>query len=170
MKQLKSLIISLIIVISSTGCLAENKVKQVWWVTIKLEATDKVLTNQSVSDFNSEWKYASFLTNQLVKNKITKNEFDDFMATEFTFELKQDLNKNGKLDTVKVGVFKTKENTEGIFLSIFEYGKLIKTLQDNNSKNFSALISHNNVVKWYRCMECGNFETLVWTGSSYFLE
>ena len=170
MKQIKPLIISLIIAISSSGCLAESETKQAWWLSIKLEATEKLLANKPISDFNSDWKYASFLTNESVKSKITKNEFNEFINTDFKFELKQDLNKNGKTETVKVGVFETRENTEGIFLSIFEDGMLIKTLIDRNSKNFSAVISHNNKILWYRCMECGEFETLIWSGSGYFLE
>lgn len=158
------------VLILSTGCFAENKVSEAWWLTVKLEPNEAALNTMAVSQFNSNWTYAKFISNNDIKNKISKADYAKFIESKFSFEQQIDLNKNGIKEEFRVGVYKDNTNSEGIFLSIYENGKLIKVLTDGGYQNFSALFVHENQLLWYRCMECSDFETVTWSGSSYFLE
>lgn len=170
MKIFNYIVVSLAILMLSTGCYAGSQAKQSWWLELKLEARDTELQGLPVSDFNADWKSASFIDGEEVRKRISVEDYQEFAKSSFSFNKDMDLNGNGMSESIHVGVYKNSEGGEGVFLAIFENDRLIKLLTDNTHKNFSALLIDRGQLLWYRCMQCGNFEKLVWTGSSYFLE
>lgn len=170
MKWFNHIGVLLMILVSSAGCYAGDTVKQAWWMTVDMEPRAVRLNGQPVSEVNSSWQYARFLENNNIKNKISNENYEQYLQSPFSFSKNYDLNENGVVETFRVGVYKDMDNNEGIFLAIIENDHLVKVLSDSTSKNFSALLLKDCQLYWYRCMECGHFEKLVYSGSSYYLE
>ena len=170
MKKLKYYLVLLVVLVSSTGCYAENHIKQAWWLTIDIPSKETDLDGLSLSAFNSQWKYAVFLENQIIKKKINNADYQKFLSSNFTFKKELDLNGNGISEVFRVGVYVDQDQHNGIFLAIYENNKIIKVMSDSSHQNFSVLLESENQLLWYKCMECGDFEKLVWSGTSYFLE
>ena len=112
MKCLNHIIVLLAILVSSTGCIAGDAVKEAWWMGVDLEPQSTRLNGQAVSAFNSNWSYARFLENNDIKNKISREEYEKFLNSAFSFSKTEDLNKNGVDETFKVGVYKDKKNNQ----------------------------------------------------------
>ena len=167
---IKHLIVALAISFMSTGCKAQNKLDKAWWMTIELRPSQLKLNNLPVTDFNDNWIAASYLKNDRIKPHINKPDYEKFISSPFKFEMQADLNKNGKNEVYRTGIYKYKDNSEGVFVSIFENEKLIKIFSDSSHKGFSALLLHNNQLRWYRCMECGEYENLIWSGTGFYIE
>lgn len=170
MKSFRFILHLLLIIISSTSCFAENPVKESWWLTIQVEADQVKLNGIPVKHFNDDWNFARFIDNAIIENKITEEEYRNFKDSPFSFKKNNDLNKNGIDESISVGVFVAENDKSGVFLAIFENDRLLKVLTDSTHNNFTALLIHDGDLLWYRCMECGSYERVVWTGTSYFLE
>ena len=170
MSNFKYALVSLVVLISSAGCFATSQAGESWWITLKLKPENNSLQGLPVSRFNANWTYASFIGNDDIKKKIGDKDYQTFIKPSFSFSRDPDLNNNGVDESFHVGVYKDNSNAEGVFLAIFEQGKLVKVLTDGTHQNFSALLINEKQLFWYRCMECGTYEQLVWSGSSYFLE
>jgi len=170
MRAFNYILVFLLIVVSSAGCFAADTVKESWWLTLDLEPRTTELNGLPIGEFNSNWQYAQYLDNADIKNKISAKDFEQFEQSSFSFTKAVDLNNNGVDEIFRVGVYKDKDEHQGIFLAILEKGKLVKVLSDSTKQNFSALLLDNGQLYWYRCMQCGDYEKLVSSGSSYFLE
>ncbi|MDH5484553.1 MAG: hypothetical protein OEY43_04880 [Gammaproteobacteria bacterium] len=161
---------SLFLLTVSVGCSAGAKAQLPWWQTIKLEPAVMVLDNLEPYDFNSDWVYASFISHSDIKAQIGEADYQAFIEAPFSFGKVIDLNGNGEDEAVRVGVYRDKDQGKGIFLAIFEEGRLVHVIDKSSSQDFSVLQLKNNEVRWYRCTTCSEYRKLVWDGSSYILE
>lgn len=101
---------------------------------------------------------------------MTKKQFDELINSKFKLSSSFDLNKNNEKETIKVGVFLNNKNIKGIFLAVYEKSKLLKVFSDSSNKGFSALIKHNSSIRWYKCMNCGEYEEIQWNGKHYVIQ
>lgn len=70
-----------------------------------------------------------------------------------------------------MGVFETGSGDKGRFLAITRDGALLQHFEHSGEAGFSTLLPYGtDEVRWYSCMECGDFESLKWSGRSYVLE
>lgn len=88
---------------------------------------------------------------------------------KFRFKSRVDLNRNGIAETISVGVYRDAENKTGRYLAITERRRVLKTFSRPGAAGYSALLKTGREIRWYFCMECDDFETLVWTGRDYAL-
>jgi len=150
--------------------MAETEPKQAWWLDLTITPSETTLDNLPVSDFNKNWKHANYLDTTLLTKYISSTEANELTHSKLKLTLSKDLNNNNLVETIKVGIFKKKNNKKGIFLAIFEDSRLIKVFSDSTNKGFSASIVNNKRIHWYKCIKCGNYETIYWNGKTYVLE
>jgi len=170
MKCLKYAFSLVIILITSVRCYGTVQIQESWWLTVKLDAKHTELNGLPVNTYNKNWRFANFIGNSNLIEKIDKNRYQNFIKSSFEFKKEYDINNNGINETIQVGIYKDRNDNEGIFLAIFEKDNLIKAFTDSSHKNFSVLLINDKQLLWYRCMECGNYEKLLWTGKTYVLE
>ena len=98
-------------------------------------------------------------------------DIKEFKSSRFAFEKRVDLNRNGKRERLVVGVYERQNGVRGRFVAIFEKNKLIKTLAEDGTAGFSALLIDKGQVYWYFCMQCGGHHSrrVMWNGSDYLL-
>ena len=80
------------------------------------------------------------------------------------------MNKDGKPERVLVGVYKRKDAVVGRFLAIMRDGLPEKVFVRAGASGFSALLWHDGALRWYSCMECNEYETIVLAGGTFVLE
>lgn len=164
-----SLLIIGFLLTATTACMAE-KPKQAWWLTLSIEPAHSQLDNVDVKLFSSDWAKAIFVDEVFLKANLTASQFAEFENSNFNNTLTLDLNKNSQPETVKVGVFKKQDGNKGVFLAIFENKKLLKVFTGSTKEGFSTLLKFNDTLRWYKCMNCGDFESIKWNGKSFVLE
>lgn len=147
-----------------------NEPVSAWWVDIAFSPDQVVVSGLPVSRFNSQWKTAKALTHKTLIGKISPEDQAQFKASKFKFSARGDLNKDGRQDRVFVGIYRKKDGTEGRFLSIFQNGSLVKTFERDGMPGFSALLLSDGELRWYFCLECGEYESLAWNNSGLFLQ
>ena len=147
-----------------------EKPKHAWWLTLTINPEYSKLDNINVSEFRDDWSKAIYLDDALIKKKVNSAQYAEFKQSQFSHLLNLDLNKNNINETIKVGVFEKKNNKKGIFLAIFENNKLLKVFSDSTNKGFSTLLKYNNTLRWYKCMNCGDYESIKWNGKTFTIE
>ena len=170
MKIMKHLASTVLLMISSTGCFASGNVSEAWWLNAKIKPVTMMLNGLAPEQLDPDWVYASFLSYSDIKALTDEAGYQKFLNSRFSFAKVIDLNGNGIDEAVRVGVYTDNKQQEGVFLVIFEDDTPVKVMADSNSQGFSALLLDNGELQWYRCLECKNYERLVWAGSSYSLE
>jgi len=169
MNLIKKLSLSgLIFLFFMTACMAEKEPAQAWWLDFSVKPESTQLDGIDISSFRKNWTHAVYLDNSLIKNKVSFKNYTEFKDSNFKLSIIKDFNNNNIDEVIKVGVFQTKKR-KGIFLAIFESSKLIKVFTDSSNKGFSALLSNNN-LHWYKCMNCGEYESISWNGKTFVLE
>ncbi len=121
-----------------------------------------------MSQFDPTWQHASTLDDPQFDRKITRSDLARHEG--FSFAVRVDLEGDGTYEDIFVGVFDTTSGRKGRFLAITRDGTLIQHFEYQGEAGFSALLALDDEVRWYMCMECGEFETLKWSGRSYVLE
>ena len=79
-----------------------------------------------------------------------------------------DLDNDAVVENFYVGVYKTK-NAMGRFLIIEKNNKIVMTFQREGTPGFIALFKYKNELRWYKCMQCGDYEKIVASKGSYLL-
>ena len=55
-------------------------------------------------------------------------------------------------------------------MAIFRNSEFIKLFADAGSSGYSSIYLKDNQIRWYKCMECGDFDSILWSGSDYLLQ
>lgn len=163
-------LIGLFLLLVFSSCMAEKKPDQAWWLNISIDPNKTVLNNINITSYNKNWRHAVFLDNKLIKTQVTNPQFTELKNSNFKLTLNKDVNDNNIKETIKVGVYLNNKNVKGIFLAAFENSKLLNVFTDSSNKGFSALIELNNSIRWYKCMNCGEFDEIRWNGKSYIIQ
>ncbi|MFK5913441.1 MAG: hypothetical protein QM484_03630 [Woeseiaceae bacterium] len=162
--------IGIVLLLVFSSCMADKKPDQAWWLNISIAPDKTVLNNINITTYNKNWRSAVFLDEKLIKTHVTKRQFSEFKNSKFKLSSNVDLNGNNEKETIKVGVYQNSKNDKGIFLAVFEKHKLLKVFTDSSNQGFSALIKDNKSIRWYKCMNCGEYEHINWNGKSYVIQ
>lgn len=144
--------------------------EQAWWLNLTITPNQSILDGIDITKFNKSWTRAVYLDNSLIKKQVSTQDYIKLINSKFSLLLSKDINNNKINEIIKVGVFQNSKNKKGIFLAIFENSKLSKVFTDSSNKGFSALIDNSNSIRWYKCMNCGEYETIRCNGKAYVLE
>jgi hypothetical protein len=117
-----------------------------------------------------DWNSARALTDKDIEDRVSRTEFQKFKASSFAFTTSADLNRDGTSEVFFVGVFKKADGSMGRFAAVTNNHTVLKVFEERGTPGFSALLKSGDTIRWYKCMDCGEFETITWTGSSYALD
>lgn len=141
-----------------------------WWYAIEFDPVSADINGVPVDKVNPAWTRASTLTAEALGLHVSEEGLVQYETSGLAFELRADLDKDGTNEEVFVGVFETGTGAVGRFLAVTENGVLVQHFEHPGSAGFSALVARPDEVRWYKCMECGEYESLSWSGRSYVLE
>lgn len=141
-----------------------------WWYDIGFKPASTSVHGIDVDEFDPAWTLASVLDSGRLEGRISAAEIAQFEDSKLSFSLQSDLDRDGTPEEFFVGVFRTETGDAGRFVAIASDGRLLRHFAQAGSPGFSALLDRDGEVRWYKCMECGEFETIRWTGDSYVLE
>lgn len=141
-----------------------------WWLDIEFKPTKRVLNGVPLERFNKDWMYGEILSSIDLSQKISPEEVKEFNSSRFSFEKRVDINRNGKQERIVVGVYQRHNGEQGRFVAIFESNKLLKTISEDGTAGFSALLVDKGQIYWYFCMQCGESHKLIWNNNDYFID
>lgn len=141
-----------------------------WWHDIDFTPTSTIVRDVDIRILDQSWESATALDQTLLTGRVSEDEIDAFAQSPMVFSLMSDLNGDGLRETFFVGVYKTADGEQGRFVSILGEGRAPGVFKERGATGFSALMPGESEVRWYKCMECGEFESIIWSGESYVLE
>lgn len=141
-----------------------------WWYNIRFDPTSATVRGIDVRTIDERWLRADALDTHKLDGRISQNDMRQFMASPLSFSLVTDLDGDGVLEEFFVGVFETDDGRKGRFVAVTRSGRQLRHFEEEGNTGFSALFQGEGEVRWYKCMECGEFESIKWTGDSYVLE
>ncbi len=168
---------AMLVALVATGCqttagplLADGTPATAWWYAMSFEPVSSSVHGLDVNRFDSNWKLASTLDAKVLEDRIPATDFARYTDSGMSFALQDDLDGDGIPEEVFVGVFSTRGGDGGRFVAITRDGQLIRYFSQSGPAGFSALLKYGDKVRWYKCLECGEFESIRWSGKSFFLE
>lgn len=141
-----------------------------WWYDMDFEPVSTSIHGTAVKSIDASWKAATVLDIGLLAGRVSQDQLTRFANSGLSFSLRADHDSDGVPESFFVGTFKTETGSTGRFVAVMEDGKLVQHFQHAGAAGFSALLGSADGIRWYKCMECGEFETMIWTGDSYVLE
>ena len=141
-----------------------------WWYTMEFAPTSTSVRGIDVDTMDPTWRAATVLDTGTLAGRLSVDERTRFDNSALSFSVDADLDDDGGAETFFVGVFETDAGDRGRFVAVTGNGRLLQLFQQTGAAGFSALLDGTDEVRWYQCMECGEFETIIWTGNSYVLE
>lgn len=154
-----------------------------WWLTKSYAPSEATIAGLPVASLRPSWKSAQTFT----PATFTRKEHADmYSAPDFrpVWEVRRDINGDGRQDRAIVGVAKTKANKLERFLVILtqdgkggwkkDYVNYTQTSPSDGDRGFSYLVDRGRYgISWNDCFECdGTFGTIKWDRKKkkYFLE
>lgn len=141
-----------------------------WWYEISFEPVSSSVHGIDVSRFDPTWDRASALDANALEGRISAEELARYLDSELSFALKGDLDDDGTPEDVFVGVFSSRGGERGRFVAITRNGQLLQHFTQTGPAGFSALLEYEDGVRWYKCLECGEFDLIKWSGRSFLLD
>ena len=150
--------------------IADDTPRVAWWSSITFTPTSTTVRNTRVRDVDARWERADVLDTLKLRGLVSPADVEQFVRSPMSFALTADLDRDGVAEEFYVGVFETTDGRKGRFAAIERQGRPVQHFTEEGSTGFSALLRGDGEVRWYKCMECGEFESIRWTGTSYVLE
>lgn len=141
-----------------------------WWYDITFVPSSTSIANVEIQAIDSSWESATALDQTLLQGRVTGDELEAFAQSQLAFSLMSDLDGDGIQEAFLVGVYKATDGEQGRFVSIIREGRVLGYFKEGSGNGFSALMPGAGEVRWYKCMECGEFESITWGGEGYVLE
>lgn len=141
-----------------------------WWYNLEVEPRSGVVRGIPIGEFDPGWVAASILEEEeLARHQVTDG-IAVYRNSGLSFAVTRDLDRDGNGEEVFVGTYETRSGTRGRFLAVSNEGRLLRHFVHPGSAGFSALLPVRDAVRWYKCLECGEYELLRWNGDAYALE
>lgn len=140
-----------------------------WWYDLELEPRGGEVRGIPVGEFDPGWSAAAAFREEELAHHLPDG-LAAYRDSGLSFAVMQDLDRDGTDEEVFVGTYETGNGTRGRFLAVSSAGRLVRHFEHSGSAGFSALLPVKAGVRWYKCLECGEYELLRWTGESYVLE
>lgn len=161
-------LILILILTNTTGACGQKKESVAWWY--EGETTAKC-DQEGVTLFNYKDRCYILSTHYMLKSIPG---FDDGLINKlgFEFALVDDLNGDGRAEYIGIGTYNDQRG-KGRFLAVSKdksFTNIARLFHHSGIAGFSALKEIDGVIRWYFCMECNDFETLIVSGESYLLQ
>lgn len=164
-------ITSFVILMAISGCHAnssepaphaEARPKYAWWLTTEFDPNNK----PDYKDINS---YRSI---KLFRNSLIEpydNKHNDFQSSNLSFELSLDLNKDGKAELFRTGIYIDKLGKTGTLILITQDDEILDIISQEGKAAFNALLKSKDELLWFDCMLCDSYQTLKWSQNGYYI-
>ena len=171
--QWSILLVSLVLVTCSSKGEPEKKQDEpdtAWWYTIEFKSASTIVHGFDLRAIDENWKLATALDTSLLKGRIPEDDIQRFKQSALSFSLISDVDGDGLSEELFVGVYETNESEKGRFVAITRKGRVLGHFKERGSSGFSALLQADGEIRWYKCMECGEFESIRWRDGAFILE
>ncbi len=171
----KSHVLSLVVFLC-VGCKTTQtetlspKPNEAWWVSEEFTPSGTNIKGIPVSQIMPDWKYATLIDKIYLKKRLSADQFRDISQSNLKFNVQASLVNTPNDDTFVVGVYEALSGEKGRFIAIFRNSEFIKLFTDAESSGYSSIYLEGNQIRWYKCMECSNFDLILWSGSDYILQ
>ncbi len=141
-----------------------------WWVDVTFAPTSTSVRGIDVPSIDRRWQRAEALDTVMVRSRVSADEVRQFTTSPLSFSVTADLDRDGVPEEFFVGVYERSDGVKGRFVAITRRGRPVQHFTDEGTAGFSALLRSDRDVRWYKCLECDDYETIKWSGRSYVLE
>lgn len=166
-------LLSILIFVSACGVKKTKTVdvhQDAWWLAQTFEAAESRVLNIEVTHINQDWQKATLLSPSYLQKQLLPEQYSEVSSSSLSLDIAADINNDGKKETVSVGVYKSKEGKEGRFLLISQGSQVLQSFYEQGLAGFSALYYDGDEIRWYKCLECGDFDAIVWSNSVYMMK
>lgn len=147
-----------------------RKPNEAWWVSETFTPSEANIKGIPVTQIMPDWKLALLVNEDYLEERLSESQFRDIQKSKLKFDLQINLDDTANEETVVVGVYEASSGEKGKFIAIFRDSKFIKLFSDAGDAGYSSIFLEGNQIRWYKCMECGDFDSILWTGSDYVLQ
>lgn len=141
-----------------------------WWMTIGLTPSSTAIRGIDVKAIDPQWRRAATIDTVMIRAHVSESDMRELATSPMSFTTTADLDGDGVAEDFFVGVYETADGRKGRFVAITRGGRPVHHFAEEGTPSFSALLRGDREVRWYKCMECSEFDTIKWSGSSYVLE
>jgi hypothetical protein len=141
-----------------------------WWTTIAFTPASTTVRGIDVKTIDPQWRRAEALDTVMLRAHVSASDLRQLATSPTSFSTTADLDGDGVSEEFFVGVYENVDGQKGRFVAITRRGRPVQHFSEEGTAGFSALMRGDREVRWYKCVECNDFETIKWSGSSYVLE
>ncbi|WP_157576317.1 hypothetical protein [Pseudoalteromonas sp. SW0106-04] len=149
-----------------TSTLEPNKA---WWTVKKFCAEKSNITKLPVSKLNPDWEYITVFDKSYLEETLPESQYLDIQSSPLKFSIRANLDDEPSEERIIVGVYKTKSAQQGRFLAILRDSSVVKVFTHQGGAGYSSLSYDGEAVRWYKCMQCSDYDSIFWSGTSFTL-
>ena len=149
-----------------TSTLEPNKA---WWTAKKFCAEKSNFMEIPVSELNPGWEYITVFDKSYFEGTLLEYQYLDIQSSPLKFSIRANLDDEPSEERVIVGVYKTKSAQQGRFLAILRNSGVVKVFTHQGDAGYSSLFYDDEAVRWYKCMQCSDYDSIFWSGTSFTL-
>lgn len=147
-----------------------QKPEEAWWVVKQFKASEDNIYGVPLSEINKDWKFVSILNMKYLKTYLNDAQYKNIQNSPLSFSVEVSLDGSPELETFFVGVFESYSGETGRFIAIKQGFKIIKYFTHSGMSGYSSIYLDNNKLRWYKCMECNDFDVIFWSNGKYILQ
>jgi len=143
---------------------------EAWWLAIEFPPDSTAAHGYSLEALDPSWKRVRALEAADVRGRVSEAALTELEQSLLRFETQADLDGDGEAEEVFVGTFQSQDDSTGRFLAIARNDRILAHFAEPGPPGFSAALFVDGELRWYKCLACGDYDTVVPTGSGFALE
>lgn len=140
-----------------------------WWISKEFIPRDTSINGIPVTQIRSDWKYVAVFSDDYFEKNVSEIQFGDIQKSRLEFKVQANLDNTPNYETFIVGIYETLSGRRGRFIAIFRNSEFIKLFSQQGFSGYSSIYLDGDQMRWYKCMECSDFDLVSWSKSDYTL-
>lgn len=144
--------------------------EEAWWVSKQFTALEDNIHETPLVDINKDWKLVSILSTKYLEAHLSEAQYTNIQNSPLSPSVEANLDGLPGMETLFVGVFESYSGATGRFIAIKQDRKIIKYFTHSGMAGYSSVYLDGDKLRWYKCMECNDFDVILWSQGKYVLQ
>ncbi|WP_419812296.1 hypothetical protein [Bacterioplanoides sp.] len=140
-----------------------------WWQLKEFPATEITLDSDLIKIFPSGLQKISNLTPDFLKTHLTEEQFNSVERSGLFQNINVNINDHPHPERISVGIYDTLSGEKGRFIAIRSENET-QIFTHPGITGYSGILIKNQRVRWYKCLDCNDYDLIYWSGRRFIVE
>lgn len=140
-----------------------------WWLFKEFPTMETAIGHSFSEKFASDVQSISTLTPGFLKNHLTEEQFNSVERSGLFQNINENINDHPHQEKISVGIYDKLSGEKGRFIAIHSENET-QIFTHPGITGYSGILIKNQKIRWYKCLDCNDYDLIYWSGRRFIIE